>query len=204
MFNYQFLFLSLLCFACNFEQNNEQEFIEKSTLKTAIDSSGELWRKNIDYTLSDSFKISKLRHYSDSWNNSCFPMPMGKLLLRNYQGEAGYDYLRTNFDSLTSKVSTVPERSAGMPCSWKQKFKGGFSYAVNNCKAGTTSYEIHTVCTDKQALVRLVDVLFYKNVNIWDADSSNYTPILEGHGSYFSIERNDKGSYDLKYTKDEK
>lgn len=203
MFNYIVLFFSALLIACNFQNSNDHAPIQNIPLKETIDSSGDLWLKNIDYTLADSFKISKLKYYSNTWNEECFPMPVGKLLLRNYQGEAGYDYLTSNFDSSTSKISTEKERSAGIPCSWKQNFKSGFIYAVNNCIEGSTSYEINTSCTDKQALVRLVDVLFYKNVNNWDVDSSNYSPILEGHGDYFSIEKNHNGSYDLKYTTDE-
>jgi len=203
MFNYLLLFFSLFFIACNYRQGNEQPPIEIAPSKLSIDSSSDIWHKNIDYTLADSFKISKLRIYSTSWNRSCFPMPMGKLLLRNYKGEAGYDYLISNFDSLTSKVSTEKERSAGMPCSWKQNFKAGLSYSVNSCKAGTIFYEIHTTCNDKKALIQLVDVLFSQSLNNWDADSSNYIPILEEHGNYFTIEKNDKGNYDLKYTKDE-
>jgi len=202
MLKYSPLLLSLLFINCSFWQNEKDASIEDGTQIVSSDSSTEAWHKNIDYTLADSFKVDKLRTYSASWNSACLPMPIGKFLLRNYQGEPGYDYLVSNFDSLTSKVSTEKEKSAGTPCSWKQKFKSGFSYSTNSCKEGSATYEIHTECTDKRALIQLIDVLFYRSLNSWDSDSSNYAPILEGPGSYFSIEKNDKGFYDVEYTID--
>ncbi|MGN6646862.1 MAG: hypothetical protein ACTHJT_10080 [Cytophaga sp.] len=152
--------------------------------------------------LADSFRVAKLREYTATWNKSCFPLPVGKFLLRTYTGDRGYDYIAANFDSLTGKKSTEKERSAGAPCAWKQLFKSGITYEISSCQASGAAVEIHTQCPDKTVLMRLVDILFYQAVNNWNADSTIYSPILEGPGFYYYIEKNEQGNYNLKYTYD--
>lgn len=152
--------------------------------------------------LADTNKVFKLRQYATDWNNTCLPMPAGKVLLRDVPGDPGYLYLITSVDSLTGKISTEKERSAAAPCSWKQRFKSGITYNINLCKESGTSYKIETLCTDKKSLVALVDIIFQRTLNIWDADSSSYKPILEGAGNYYSIQKNGKGTYDILYTTD--
>lgn len=194
-------YLFILCAAfisCTEFRNNEPASVQHPSDPdtTSINHT------SIDYMLADSFRVAKLREYAPTWNKSCFPLPVGKLLLRTYPRDRGYDYIAANFDSLTAKTSTEKERSAGAPCAWKQSFKSGITYEISSCQASGAAIEIHTQCADKAALVRLVDILFYQAVNNWNADSSTYLPILEGPGSYYYIEKNEHGNYNLKYTYD--
>ena len=163
--------------------------------------STELYKKRMNL-LADTNKVSKLRAYASVWNNSCLRLPAGKVLLRNISGDAGYLYLVENFDTLTAKLSSEKERSAGPPCSWKQRFASGITYNLNKCKESGASYKIETPCTDKRVLVALVDIIFQQTLNMWNTDSTMYKPILEGAGNYYSIERNSKGTYDVLYTTD--
>ncbi|ABG57693.1 hypothetical protein CHU_0403 [Cytophaga hutchinsonii ATCC 33406] len=195
-----FFYLLLLCSSCTlFESEKEpaagqEEQVYTDTLNSLSNQS--------DRLLADTNKVLKLRTYAAGWDNTCLPIPTGKVLLRNIQGDAGYMYLTANFDSVTSKTSLEKERSAGAPCIWKQKFRSGIIYSINSCKASGANYKIETPCTDKKTLIALVDVIFQQTLNMWDADSSNYKPILEGPGNYYSIQKNTKGTYDLLYTTD--
>lgn len=197
MLKYLFI-LSGAFLSCTNWGNNEAASAQYSP---DIDTTS-ITHTTIDYMLADSFRVAKLREYTPAWNKSCFPLPVGKFLLRAYAGDRGYDYIAANFDSLTPKISTEKERSAEAPCSWKQTFQSGITYEISSCQASGATIEIHTQCRDKIALVRLVDILFYQTVNNWNADSSTYSPILEGPGSYYYIEKNEQGNYNLKYTYD--
>lgn len=148
----------------------------------------------------DSFKLEKLKEYAQDWDASYFPLPTPAMLKHNPTEDAGYLYISNSFDSLSYKNSTEKEPSAGPPCSWKQKFKSGITFSKSTCLESGTNYAIRTSCTDKKTLVRLVDMLFYNSVNDWNTDSTQYAPFSEKAGSYYSIERNDNGYYDVVYS----
>jgi hypothetical protein len=197
MLKYLF-FLSTLFLCCtDFHYNERASVQHQKDFDTTT-----LEHTSLDYMLADSFRVAKLREYTAQWNKSCFPIPVGKFLLRAYAGDRGYDYISANFDSLTEKISTEKERSAGSPCAWKQSFKSGITYEISSCQASGAAIEIHTQCPDKTALMKLVDILFYQPVNNWNADSTIYSPILDGPGAYYYIEKNEQGNYNLKYTYD--
>ncbi len=195
-----FFYLILFFSSCTFFESEKVQLEEQSHYISQDTLS--IFSNKSEHLLADTNKVLKLRAYAADWNNACFPIPSGKVLLRNVQEEAGYLYLTTNFDTLTSKKSLEKERSAGAPCIWKQVFRSGITYSTNNCKASGASYKIETACTDKKTLTALVDIIFQQTLNMWDADSSNYKPILEGPGNYYSIQKNPKGTYDLLYTTD--
>ncbi len=153
-----------------------------------------------DYILFDSLKLSKLKEYAPRWNSMCFPMPEPVVLMRKPADDPGYLYLINSFDSLSAKMSTEKERSAGFPCSWEQSFQTGIVYSRSTCTESGTVYQIHTNCRDKKALACLIDIIFQADVNNWNSDSTQYAPILEEAGAYYSIEKNSAGNYDINYS----
>jgi len=196
MYKY-FLFLSGMLFLnCSFQYN------EDTTATTSVQNydTAETTTHPTNFNLFDSLKITKLKEYAPIWNASCFPMPEPVILKRSVTADRGYLYLINSFDSLSSKISTEKERSAGPPCSWKQEFKSGITYSTSSCAESGTSYIIHTSCADKNALVRIVDIIFQNDVNDWNSDSTRYEPILENAGCYYSIEQNTDGNYDIRYS----
>jgi hypothetical protein len=191
-------FLAVLLFSnCTFQYNEDT-----SATTSAIQDSGtiETAIQPTDFSLFDSLKITKLKEYAPIWNAACFPMPEPVILKRTVAADRGYLYLINSFDSLSSKISTEKERSAGSPCSWKQEFKSGITYSTSTCAESGTTYIMHTSCPDKHALVSIVDIIFQNDVNDWNSDSTRYEPILENAGCYYSIEQNTDGNYDLKYS----
>ncbi|HSY60772.1 MAG TPA: hypothetical protein VK796_02800 [Cytophaga sp.] len=148
----------------------------------------------------DSFKIAKLKEYSIDWDATYFPLPTPAMLKHQPSKDPGYVYISNSFDSLSYKNSTDKETSAEAPCSWKQKFKSGIIYSKSTCTESGTNYSIRTSSTDKKTLIRLIDMLFYDPVNDWNDDSTQYAPLSEKAGCYYSLEKNDAGYYDVVYS----
>lgn len=192
------LFFSIILFInCTFIYNEDtSDKIQKKNIADTLDTVS----SQLNFTAFDSLKLLKLKEYSSRWNATCFPMPAPVLLKRKPETDPGYLYLINNFDSLSEKISTEKERSAGDPCSWKQKFKSGIVYTRSTCAESGATYSIHTNCPDKRALVALVDIIFQADINNWNNDSTKYEPILQEAGNYYSIEKNTEGNYDISYS----
>lgn len=106
-----------------------------------------------------------------------------------------------NVDTLSARVITghYEGSSTAESCSWKQTFKSNISYSSSTCTESGESNTIETHCPDKKVLVRLVDVLFQSSENQWDADSTEYRPIEEEAGCYYTIKQNEDGNYTIEY-----
>lgn len=190
--------LSLLIFLnCSYLQTEEMastDTITKHTDTSIID------HFVIDHFELDSFKIAKLKEYAKDWDDAYFPLPTPAMLKHQPLQDPGYVYISNSFDSLSYKNSTEKEPSDEPACSWKQKFKSGIIYSKSTCIESGTNYTIRTNSSDKKTLVRLIDMLFYNSVNDWNADSTQYVPLSEKAGSYYSLEKTDAGYYDIVYS----
>ena len=197
MSKYVCLFSLLLFFSCSYPQSEET-----TTEHTAVEQSDTVLYSNpaLDIHKLDSFKIAKFKEYKKDWNAAYFPLPTPWMLKRTTTEDPGYVYLVNSFDTLSYKNSTDKEPSTGPPCSWKQKFKSGITYSKSTCTESGTTYAIRTSSGDKKTLIRLIDMLFYNPVNDWNADSTQYAPLAEKAGCYYTIEKSDAGYYDVLYS----
>lgn len=197
MLKYLSFFIPILFFNCSYLQSEETN--EADSLVQYTDTM-QIINYKLDASGLDSFKLEKLKEYAKDWDASYFPLPTPAMLTHHPSEDPGYVYLSNSFDSLSYKNSTETEPSAGPPCSWKQKFKSGITYSKSTCLESGTNYTIRTRSADKKTLVRLIDMLFYNSVNDWNVDSTQYVPLSEKAGSYYAIEKNDAGYYDLIYS----
>ncbi|WP_018341938.1 hypothetical protein [Cytophaga aurantiaca] len=197
MLKYASLFSVLLFFNCSYLQSEETNAIDSTnSIIDTMDAS----RPVIVPSDLDSFKITKLKEYAKDWDGSYFPLPTPAMLQHQPKKDPGYMYISNSFDSLSYKNSTDKEPSEGTPCSWKQKFKSGIIYNKSTCQESGTNYVINTKSNDKKTLIRLIDMLFYNPINDWNTDSTKYAPLSEKAGSYYSLEKNDAGYYDIVYS----
>jgi len=188
------LFLFLNCSYLQTEEIASTNTITKHTDTSIKD------HLTIDHFALDSFKIAKLKEYAKDWNAAYFPLPTTIMLKHQPLQDPGYVYISNSFDSLSYKNSTEKELSAEPACSWKQKFKSGISYSKSTCSENGINYTIRTNSSDKKTLVRLIDMLFYNSVNDWNEDSTQYVPLSEKAGSYYSLEKTELGYYDIIYS----
>lgn len=197
MLRYLFLLSSLLFFNCSYFQVEENT--DANTIVLDTDSIEQSIQKR-SLNILDSFKIAKFKEYAKDWDDKYFPLPTPAMLQHQTLKDPGYLYISNSFDSLSYKNSTDKEPSAGPACSWKQKFKSGISYSKSTCTESGTNYVIQTKSKDKKTLIKLIDMLFYNSVNDWNADSTQYVPLSEKAGCYYSLEKTDAGYYDVVYS----
>lgn len=183
--------------SCSGFQNNDREAPASSA--AYVDTSNTIVQ-TIDASNLDPIKIAKFKEYASDWNASEFPLPTPSMLIRSQDVDPGYLYVSNSFDSVSTKISTENEPHNGSPCSWKQTFKSGIIYTKSTCMAGGTRYSIQTTSTDKQTLIRLIDVLFYASENDWNSDSTQYAPLSEMAGDYYKLEKSDAGQYSIRYS----
>jgi hypothetical protein len=196
MIKYFLLCVPILFFNCSYLQTEETDAQTFEEPGNPIDTSIHL----LSTDKLNAFKIAKLKEYSKNWDATYFPLPTPAMLQQQPAKDPGYIYISESFDSLSYKNSTEKERSAGSPCSWKQKFQSGIIYSKSTCTESGILYSITTKSNDKKTIVRLIDMLFYNSVNDWNADSTQYAPLSEKAGCYYAIEKNDFGYYDIKYS----
>lgn len=197
MLRYVFLCIPILIISCSYLQT--EETATENTVSITPDTFAQTNHKK-NSSLLDSFKIAKLKEYQKDWDATYFPLPTPAMLKRIPKEDPGYMYIATSFDSLSYKKPTNKEPSAGAPCSWKQTFKSGITYSKSTCTESGTNYSIRTCSRDKKTIVRLIDMLFYDPVNDWNNDSTEYAPLSEKAGSYYTIEKNETGYYDVEYS----
>ena len=204
------LFVCCIAFFNCSSEKTENTTAQKDTLAEVVqqkDSAVPVEHYLGNMSEPDSLKISKLEFYTATWDATYFPLPSVKHLLTFSDEDPFYTYLIENFDTLSTQVITEnyeirgeeEESVAAQPCAWRQDFKSNISYSSTICSESGETSVVHTSCPDKKVLVRLVDILFHTNDNIWNADSTEYKPIEEDAGCYYSIDKNDTGTYDIKY-----
>lgn len=210
MTKYLFFTLCVLFFNCSSDKT-EDTLVKKDSIAPSVQDTvatvGDSIKTAINWDEPDPFKIAKLEEYIASWDNRYFPMPDVSMLKRYSQIDPGYLYLTHNFDSLHAKRFTQYHETTGMeedelntiPCAWVQQFKTDITYTMYTCNDGGESISIRTKCPDKKVLVRLIDILYHDTENAWNSDSSQYNPIKQEAGCYYTIEENDAGGYDISY-----
>jgi len=118
------------------------------------------------------------------------PVP-GKEFFMKYGTGAETDirYLQTYFEEIGQREYDNKDSA-----NWSQKFKGGISVVSKGARSGINT-RITFPDYDKPEVLKFMQWFYTYSENGWNKDQTEYSPIEEGAGCYYKIQKDSLDHY---------